>query len=83
MNDAELPVDTYNRTASTYRKDPFKLGKITKIVSYLHKMFIVCSNESFFVKNACANFSTPYTAHPPTRSETTVTQQVGKREKEI
>ena len=46
-------------------------------------MLVICAVESFFAKKACANFSTPYTAHPPTRSETKVTQRIGKREKEF
>ncbi|ASI97921.1 hypothetical protein BSZ04_24110 [Vibrio rotiferianus] len=37
----------------------------------------------FFSKKGCAHFWIPYTAHPPTRSETKVTQRVGKREKEL
>ncbi len=37
----------------------------------------------FFKEKGCANFSTPYTAHPPTRSETTVTQRVGMKRKEF
>ncbi|MCA0938166.1 hypothetical protein LCL85_21745, partial [Vibrio alginolyticus] len=64
-------------------KDPFKSDKTGRIASYLYRLFNACSVESFFIKNACANFSTPYTAHPPTRSETTVTQRVGKREKKF
>ncbi len=46
-------------------------------------MIIVCSVEFYFEKNACANFSTPYTAHPPTPSETIVTQRVGMKRKEF
>ncbi len=65
------------------KKDHFKLGLIAKIVSDLNKMYIVCSVGFFFIKNACANFLTPYTAHPPTRSEATVTQRVEKREKKF
>ncbi len=46
-------------------------------------MLVICAVESFFAKKACANFSTPYTAHPPTRSETKVTERVGIERKEI
>ncbi|BBM63502.1 hypothetical protein VYA_25570 [Vibrio alfacsensis] len=54
-----------------------------EIAEQIHMVFIICAVEFFFAKNACANFSVPYTAHPPTRSETKVTQRVGKREKEV
>ncbi|ALR14503.1 hypothetical protein M272_03410 [Vibrio natriegens NBRC 15636 = ATCC 14048 = DSM 759] len=66
---------------SISRKDPIYPRKIGRIVLYLRKVFVVCSVESFFAKNACANFLTPYTAHPPTRSETKVTQRVGNERK--
>ena len=64
-------------------KDPLQPEILDKIVEYLCRVLVICAVESFFAKNACANFSTPYTAHPPTRSETKVTQRVGKREKRI
>ncbi|MGI3067133.1 hypothetical protein ACRTEL_22250, partial [Vibrio diabolicus] len=57
------------------------MRKIAKIAWYIHKVIAICSVESFFAKNACTNFSTPYTAHPPTRSETKVTQRVGSERK--
>ena len=63
------------------RKDPFKWEEIAKTAWYIHKVVAICSVENFFAKNACTNFSTPYTAHPPTRSETKVTQRVGSERK--
>ncbi len=64
-------------------KNSFLSGKTGRVASYLNKLFITYAVGFFFIKNSCANFLTPYTAHPPTRSATTVTQPVGKREKEI